>query len=92
MPEAAIGDRQSSLAFTPQRGDTARVALTRARIEDQIRRFTLAASDMSQSGAAALRLQITEEVNLSRALETAIVVFYARPFGADPRRANSAGG
>lgn len=40
----------------------------------------LAASDMAQAAAAARALEVEEEYQLARALETAIAVCYMRPF------------
>lgn len=54
----------------------------RNRLLNEIRRLRLAESDMNQVAAAALALQ-GERLNgdLCRALETAIAVCYARPYG-----------
>ena len=60
----------------------------RNRLLNELRRFLLAASDMRQAAAAAEHLS-TERLNgdLCRALETAIVICYSRPFA----RGNKAG-
>lgn len=52
----------------------------RNRLRNEIRRLALAEADMRQMAAAAKALQTAEGGDLSRALETAIVVCYARPF------------
>lgn len=54
----------------------------RNRLTNEIRRLRLAESDMNQAAAAAQALR-TEHLNgdLCRALETAIAVCYARPYG-----------
>lgn len=53
----------------------------RNRLRNEIRRLVLAQSDMAQAAAAAVALH-SEQLNgdLCRALETAIVVCYVRPY------------
>jgi hypothetical protein len=53
------------------------------RLREQVTRFAFAESDMYQASAAARLLlqQGPDEVHAARALETAMVVCYARPFG-----------
>jgi hypothetical protein len=56
----------------------------RNRLENELRRLRLAQSDMVQAAAAAEALKgEREESPLGRALETACVVIYARPFSSN---------
>ena len=52
----------------------------RRKLEKDVRRLILAASDMDQAAAAATALQSESDGALARALETAMVVCYLRPF------------
>lgn len=52
----------------------------RARLLKQQRSLLLGASDMRQASAAARALEHESEVELARALETAMVVCFMRPF------------
>jgi hypothetical protein len=51
------------------------------RYHQQTARYALAIADMQQASAAASLLRNTTELHASRALETAMVVCYCRPFG-----------
>ena len=52
----------------------------RSQLEKDVRRLILAASDMDQAAAAARALEAESDGVLARALETAMVVCYQRPF------------
>jgi hypothetical protein len=58
----------------------------RRELEKNVRRLILAASDMDQAVAAAKARQVELDGVLARALETAMVVCYMRPFKASPQR------
>jgi hypothetical protein len=55
-------------------------AARRQELEKDVRRLILAASDMDQAAAAARSLQVETDGVLARALETAMIVSYFRPF------------
>ncbi len=52
----------------------------RQRLQKEQRALLLGASDMRQAAAAARALEREQDVNLARALETAMVVCFMRPF------------